>query len=150
MYVPGFDIKRTAPYGLAILRIVVGVALLVHGWSKWANGIDGVAGFFASLGIPAATFFAYVVAIVETVGGLFLIVGFLTQIVGILVFIDMVGAVLFAYLGQGSPFIDRGAVTWETEALFGVAALCLALTGPGAWSVDGVMGDTRTRAARAV
>src|SRR5687767_3097620 len=89
VYMPGLDVKITAHYGLAILRIVLGIAFAVHGWSKLSGGVDGVAGFFGSLGIPAPTLIAWVVTIVELVGGILLIGGALTQIVGILLFINM-------------------------------------------------------------
>lgn len=145
MYIPGLNVKLTAPYGLAILRIVLGIAFLVHGWSKLSGGVDGVAGFFGTLGIPAPGLIAWVVTIVELVGGALLIVGFLTQYAGILLALNMLGAIIYAYLGQGRPFIDNGAITWEKEAVFAAAALCLVLAGPGAWSVDDVVVDTRTR-----
>lgn len=145
MNIPGFNVKETAPYGLLILRVVLGIAFLVGGWSKWAGGIDNLAGFFGSIGIPAATLVAYIVAIVELVGGLFLIVGFLTQITSILLFIDMLGAILFAFLLRGAPLIENGRILWEKEAVFAAAAICLALAGPGAWSVDDVVIATRSR-----
>lgn len=143
MVVPGLNVTAAAPYGLALLRIVLGIAFVVHGWSKLSGGVGNVAGFFGSLGIPAPGLMAWVVTIVELVGGLFLIAGFLTPIVGILLALNMLGAIIFAYLGQGSPFVDRGAIAWEKEAVFGIAALCLALAGPGAWAVDDVVSDTR-------
>jgi putative oxidoreductase len=48
------------------------------------------------LGVPAAGLMARVVTIVELVGGLLLIAGALTQIVGFLLILDMLGAILFA------------------------------------------------------
>lgn len=145
MYISGLDVKLTARYGLAILRIVLGIAMAVHGWSKLSGGVDGVAGFFGTLGIPAPGLMAWVVTIVELVGGILLIVGFLTQIVGILIALDMLGAILFAFLLRGAPFIENGAITWEKEAVFAAAALCIVLAGPGAWSADDVVIDSRTR-----
>jgi putative oxidoreductase len=144
MYIPGLDIRLTARYGLAILRIVLGIAIALHGWSKLSGGVDGVAGFFGSLGIPAPGLMAWVVTIVELVGGILLVVGFLTQIAGILIAIDMLGVILFAFLLRGTPLLENGAISWEKEAVFGAAALCLALAGPGAWSVDDVV-DSNTR-----
>jgi putative oxidoreductase len=142
----GFDVRVTARYGLAILRIVLGIAMLVHGWSKLSGGVGNVAGFFGGqLGIPAPQLMAWVVTIVELVGGILLVVGFLTQIVGILIALDMLGAILFAYLLRGAPFIDRGQISWEKEAVFAAAALCIVLAGPGAWSVDDVVAENRTR-----
>jgi putative oxidoreductase len=144
----GFDVRLTARYGLAILRIVLGIAMLFHGWSKLSGGVDNVAGFFGGqLGIPAPQLMAWVVTIVELVGGILLVVGFLTQIVGILIALDMLGAILFAYLLRGVPIINEGgAISWEKEAVFAAAALCIALAGPGAWSVDDVVAENRTRA----
>ncbi len=146
MYIPGLNLKLTAPYGLAILRIVLGIAFLFHGWLKLSGGVDGVAGFFGSIGVPAAGLVAWLVTIVELVGGLFLIAGFLTQISSILLIIVMLGAIVFRFLGQGVPFIDGGAISFEKEAVFAAAALCLLLSGPGAWSVDDIVIDTRKRA----
>jgi putative oxidoreductase len=149
MYISGLNVKLTAPYGLAILRIVLGIAFLVHGWSKFSGGVDNVAGFFTSLNIPAPDFFAYVVSIVELVGGAFLIVGFLTQLSAILLFLDMLGAMLFAFWMQGAPFVEQGGISWEKEAVYAAAALCLALAGPGAWSVDDIVVETRLGSRRA-
>jgi putative oxidoreductase len=147
MYIPGLDVRLTARYGLAILRIVLGIAMLVHGWSKLSGGVDNVAGFFGGmLGIPAPGLMAWVVTIVELVGGILLVIGFLTQIAGLLIALDMLGAILFAYLLRGAPFIENGQISWEKEAVFAAAALCLALSGPGAWSVDAVVAENRTRA----
>jgi putative oxidoreductase len=147
MYIPGLDVRLTARYGLAILRIVLGIAMLVHGWSKLSGGVDNVAGFFGGmLGIPAPGLMAWVVTIVEFVGGILLVVGFLTQIAGLLIALDMLGAILFAYLLRGAPFIENGQISWEKEAVFAAAALCLALSGPGAWSVDDVVAENRMRA----
>jgi putative oxidoreductase len=147
MYIPGLDVRLTARYGLAILRIVLGIAMIVHGWSKLSGGVDNVAGFFGeTLGIPLPGLMAWVVTIVELVGGILLVVGFLTQIAGILIALDMLGAILFAFLLRGAPFIENGAITWEKEAVFAAAALCIALAGPGAWSIDDVVAENRTRA----
>jgi putative oxidoreductase len=146
MYIPGLDVRLTAPYGLAILRVVLGIAMIVHGWSKWRGGVDNVAGFFGgTLGIPAPELMAWVVTLVELVGGILLVAGFLTQIAGILIALDMLGAILFAFLLRGAPFIENGAITWEKEAVFAAAALCIALAGPGSWSVDDVVLENRTR-----
>src|SRR5918996_675652 len=98
MYIRGFDVRLTAPYGLAILRIVLGIAMLVHGWSKLSGGVDNVAGFFGGmLEIPAPGLTAWVVTIVELVGGILLVVGLLTQVVGILIALETVSVALDWY-----------------------------------------------------
>jgi putative oxidoreductase len=146
MYIRGLDVRLTARYGLAILRVVLGIVMIVHGWSKLSGGVGNVAGSFGgNLGVPAPGLMAWVVTIVELVGGILLVVGFLSQIAGILIALDMLGAILFAFLLRGAPFIENGAITWEKEAVFAAAALCIALAGPGAWSVDDVVAENRAR-----
>jgi putative oxidoreductase len=145
VYNLGINVRETAPYGLFILRVVLGIAFLVHGWMKLSGGVDNVAGFFGNIGIPAAALMAWIVTIVELVGGILLIVGAFTQIVGILLFIDMIGAIIFARLG--GEFIEGGGISWEKEAVFAAAALCLALAGPGLWAVDDMMAERRPQPA---
>ena len=72
-------LDQALPWGIALLRIVVGVVFFMHGLQKlFQMGVPGVSGFFASLGIPAPEVAAVVVSLVETVGGLALILGVLT------------------------------------------------------------------------
>ena len=47
---------------------------------KFSAGISGTVGWFASMGLPG--FLAYVVAIIELVGGIAMILGVGTRIVG--------------------------------------------------------------------
>lgn len=63
------------------LRIALGLMFLSAGIGKLTTLMVGslvVPEFFASLGIPFPEFFAWVVAIAETIGGVFLVIGLLT------------------------------------------------------------------------
>ena len=147
MAIPGWNVRQTAPFGLLILRVVLGIAFVIHGWSKLTGGPGNMVGFFGSAGIPVPSLMVWVVTIVELVGGILLIVGFLTQIAGVLLAINMLGAILFVRMS--SPFIENGAISWEKEAVFAAAALCLALAGPGMLAVDDMVGESRAGGARA-
>ena len=58
------------PWGIALLRIVVGIVFVMHGQQKlFEMGVGGVGGFFASLGVPAPQLAAVVVSLLETAGG---------------------------------------------------------------------------------
>ena len=72
-------------WGLLILRLGLGIVMIAHGWPKLnpngpMKGPAGVAGFLKQLGIPLPTFFAWVVALLETVGAALLILGLGTRI----------------------------------------------------------------------
>lgn len=62
----------TKDIAILIIRLAVGAVFITHGVSKLMH-MGSTVGFFNSLGISA--FWAYVVAIVETLGGLSVLVG---------------------------------------------------------------------------
>ena len=129
----GADASRTAPYGVALLRVALGVLLMAHGLLKvLVFTLPGTAAFFASVGFPAFT--AYLVAPAEILGGLALIAGFKTRWVAAAVLPILVGA-LFVHAGNGWLFSAKGG-GWEFPALLLVATLAQVMLGSGALAVD--------------
>ncbi len=127
-------LDRALPWGIALLRVVVGLTFFMHGQQKlFQMGIVGVGDFFASLGIPAPELAAVVVSLIETVGGLAFILGVLTRLVGMLLAADMLVAMLVVHRPNGF-YAGNGGV--ELVLVLGAAALALALTGPGALAVN--------------
>ncbi|HLU21693.1 DoxX family protein [Lederbergia graminis] len=82
-----------------ILRVVIGFTFFLHGLDKFQSGISNIADYFASLGLPG--FFAYGVATIELVGGIGLILGLGTRILGLLFTAIMLGAIFTAKLSLG-------------------------------------------------
>ena len=112
--------------GALILRLVLGITFFVHGFVKFSGGIEGQAVWFSSIGLPG--FLAYVVAIIELVGGFALIIGLGTKVVSALLAIIMIGATLKVKLSLG--FLGNGQMAgYELDvALFAMAAY-LAING---------------------
>src|SRR5207245_9778827 len=72
-------------WGPLILRLALGILFPFHGWMKLnpkgpMKGPAGFAGFLKQLGVPLPVFFAWVVALLETVGAALLILGLGTRI----------------------------------------------------------------------
>ena len=123
-----------ADLGMTIIRVIVGIAFFAHGWQKvFTFGFAGTGGFFESLGIPAAGFFAIVVSLLELLGGLALILGIGTRIVGLLLAIDMFTALLVVHLPNGFFVSENG---YELVLVLGTAALAFAITGASSLSLD--------------
>lgn len=123
--------------GLLVLRVVVGAVFAAHGAQKiFEFTIPGTIGSFADMGIPLPELAAPVVAFVELIGGILLILGFLTRPVGILLAVDMAVALVAVHLPAGL-WVGEGG--YEFVAVLGVAALALALTGAGRFSLDGAL-----------
>ena len=125
--------EKSREYGLLILRLVVGIVFIAHGWQKLSGGIEGVGGFFGVLGIPAAGFFAYVVTFVELLGGIALVLGFLTSVASGLLAITMIVALFVVHLPNGFSVGNGG---YEFVLTLLAAAIALSFTGPGAFSLD--------------
>ena len=122
---------------LLVSRIILGVILVAHGYQKFAEWtLAGTGQAFAGMGIPLPAVSAAVAAIIELVGGILLILGAFTPIVGVLVFLQMLVAAVLVHISNGIFVADGG---WELVGAIGAGALALAAAGAGRWSVDGLL-----------
>jgi len=122
-------LQKFAP---TVLRLALGIVFVVHGYQKiHGQGFDGVGEFFAGLGIPAAMVSAYIVTLVEFLGGISLIVGFLVRWWSALLAVVMAVATFVVHLPNG--FTGEGGYEWTFVLFF--ALVSLMLSGPGAWSL---------------
>ncbi|HYA23380.1 MAG TPA: DoxX family protein [Terriglobales bacterium] len=119
-------------WGLTLLRVVVGVIFVMHGWMKLSMGFHSVADMLGSLHIPLPTLAAVVLTLVEFIGGIALILGVLTRYVAALLAIDMLVALITVHIKNGF-FLPKGV---EFPLLLLVANLNLILAGAGALSVS--------------
>ncbi|QUG40014.1 DoxX family protein [Psychrobacillus sp. INOP01] len=116
-----------------ILRVVFGFTFLIHGISKFQGGISNTVGYFDSLGLPG--FLAYVIAIIELVGGLLLIIGFGTRVIGALFAVIMIGAIFSAKLSLGL-LGDGVSAGYELELVFLAIGVYFVLANPTNLSLD--------------
>jgi putative oxidoreductase len=132
--------QRNAQYGIALLRAVVGITFVMHGWMKlFGFGVEGTAGFFGSLGIPFAHANAVFIIALELVGGLLLAAGLFTRVLTPLLAATMVVAIATVHASKGF-FMPEG---YEFALLLLAANVSLFLTGPGALALDSVLGRAR-------
>ena len=89
-----------AALGLLILRVVTGVALMIHGWPKMQNPMH----WMDKMGSGTPAIFQALAALGEFAGGLGLIVGLLTPIATFGIAATMVGAI---FLGNSGAPMDR-------------------------------------------
>ena len=133
------------PYGLALLRVVVGATFVAHGaqhlFGVWGgDGLAGTAASFNTLGLSPAFPLAVAVALTEFGGGFLLMAGALTRYVAVALVLTMAGAIWKVHLAHG--FFINWALTpgrghgIEYNVMLIAALLCLMLTGPGAFSID--------------
>ena len=101
--------------GLTALRIVLGVVFIAHGAQKFAQGIPNVVQGFSGMGVPLAEVAAPLVAGLELVGGILLVLGVATRVVGVLLAVDMVVAGFLAHGTAGFYSQDGGSSTCSSS-----------------------------------
>ena len=123
---------QQSQYGVALLRVSLGVLFLAHGLLKLLVFTPaGTVGFFESLGLPGL--FAYLVMAGEIGGGLLLIAGAYTRIIALALAPIALGAT-FVHLGNGWVFSAEGG-GWEFPLFLTVTTVVQALLGSGAFAL---------------
>ncbi|RBI60789.1 DoxX family protein [halophilic archaeon] len=135
--------SRWAVWSPIFLRLAVGIVFVVAGAGKVfglgpksTGGIAGFAGFLAQLGVPAPELFAWIVGLVELVGGILLLVGLLTRYVAVLIAIDMAVATWLVHLPNGFAVVNNGPTGYEYTMTLALIAISLVFSGPGALSLE--------------
>ena len=127
--------RRVLPYnpdlGRLILRLGLAAALLYHGIPKLMD-VDATVVAFQGMGLPEPAFIVAIVLLAEVGGGLLILLGVAVDIAGLLVIIEMLGAIYFVHWANGFDFIKGG---WEHPFTVLAMALALALAGPGRLTV---------------
>jgi len=134
----------TLSSGLLVARLVFGLLMAAHGTQKlfgWFGGygLAGTGGFFETLGFRPGRAFAAAASLTEITGGLLLALGFLGPVgPALIISVMMVAAVSVHW--QNGLFASSNGI--ELPLLYAAGAISLALTGPGLFSLDAVLGLT--------
>ncbi len=135
-------VRRLAGFAPFVVRILVGLIMTAHGLQKLT--LMGPANFgeqvLGGLGVPLPTLMGYVVTFVELVGGILLIVGFLSRLAALLLTIDLVVAILLVKANVGLLSPPGGGVGAELELALIAGLMVVLLAGPGRVSIDHVLG----------
>ncbi len=128
--------------GLLILRLVVGLILAAHGAQKvfgwWGGpGIAGWAGGMNRMRIRPAFAWGWISALSEFLGGLAVAAGFLAPLGSLAIAAAMLVAVALVHWPKGF-WNSKGGVEFNLLIIGVVTAL--AITGPGALSLDAAIG----------
>ena len=125
------------PWGATLLRLVLGVALVYHGYDKVVphhgiaahplSAMQAYTHVIANLGLPG--WLGYVSALTEFVGGAMLVMGLLTRVAALLVAGNMLVAL-------SAVTLHHGYQASEYPVALLAMAVMLVLTGGGAAALD--------------
>jgi putative oxidoreductase len=123
-------ISNLQPYAISLLRLVTGFAYSAHGLQKLFGLFGGVGGRGATVHL---TSLLGVAGLLETVGGILILLGLFTRPVAFV----LCGEMAFAYFRQHAPrglwpIVNGG----ELAVLYCFIFLLLCVAGPGPASLD--------------
>ena len=123
--------------GLLILRVIVGIVMLAHGYNHVFRGgkIEGTGRWFESLGMKPGKLHAWLASLTELAVGPMLIVGFLTPLAAAGVIGVMLVALITNHLKNGF-FIFRPGEGYEYVLTLACVGLAIGAIGAGEWSID--------------
>jgi putative oxidoreductase len=114
--------------------------MFAYGWDKWVTkGLTATATGLGRGGVPLPYLSATYAGTVELLGGALLILGALTALVGVLMVLDMAGAIVTTH--QYVSITGRPGIALTGAILAG--ALVFAAIGAGRYSVDHLLGARR-------
>jgi uncharacterized membrane protein YphA (DoxX/SURF4 family) len=146
-----FNPPLDGPSATILLRLMTGGVSLWEGLLKFVYTNQGV-GRFTKLGFPFPHATANLVGMLEIVGGILLITGFLTRPIAIPFVIEMLVAILSTkialYMGTSPlplppvpPQFGFWAVLHEIRSEYAqlMTTMFLLIAGPGRWSLDALL-----------
>ncbi len=124
---------------LLFVRLYWGWQFMQTGWGKLHN-LSHVTQFFSSLGIPAPGLMAPAISCLEFFGGILLIVGLGTRLIGFLLACNMLVAYITGDLmALKSIFSDPGKFYIADPFTFLFASLIVLIFGAGFFSLDAII-----------
>jgi len=118
---------------LMLTRIIMGVIMVTHGWHRWQNeGITAEANILEHAGIPNPGLMVWLLIGFEVIGGIFLIFGLATPVIGLGLMVLNIGIILT--LRSHNFYVhDSG---WEYNAVMAVVGMVLMSHGAGRLALD--------------
>ncbi|MGI8768425.1 MAG: DoxX family protein [Propionibacteriaceae bacterium] len=128
-------LKGFQHFALLIARLGLGGVMIAHAWYRWQiSGIDTQIAYLTAHGVPYPQWVAWAAIIGEGIGGLFLIVGLLTPLVGLGFLVEQI--LIISWTRWYHFYVTAGG--FEYELIIGVLSLVFLAFGAGKVSIDRV------------
>ena len=124
-------LEKLKPLALLLLRLALGVIFIFHGYPKLFTHTRDMMQFFVRFGLPG--YFVYLSGILELFGGILLIAGLFTRIMGLLLAGEMAVALWRVHGLFSKPLAVNN---YELPLAVAVGAFAIATMGAGLISLD--------------
>ena len=121
---------------LLVARVGLGVLMVGHAWLEFefaGSSLGALGQMFAQSGVPLGAVAGPANLLLESVGGIAMMLGLAVPVVGVLMAANMVGAWVFVHTSSLYAMDHNGP---ETVIAIGLLSLVLALAGSGRLGLD--------------
>lgn len=129
-----------ASAALLLLRVVAGIAFILHGWGKMQNPMG-----WMGPDAPVPGIFQFLAAFAEFGGGIAWVLGLLMPLASLGLVITMAVATMMHAFVMKDPFVNMtGGSSFEPAFTYFCIAMMFMFVGPGKFSADAkVFGERR-------
>ena len=120
-------------WALALLRVFLGALFMARGFPKLKD-LRGAGAAMAKEGLRPGKLFALLFGILESFGGLALVLGILTRPVAALLVLELLLILALRFIHKEN-FIGKNTTGWELDLTLLGAALVLMTAGGGIWQI---------------
>ncbi|MCF6181519.1 DoxX family protein [Lutibacter sp.] len=128
----GKKLSKLESLPLLLFRLVLAYGFYGPAMMKLKN-IDGIISWFTDMGMPMPALNAYMATATESLGVLFLILGFSTRIISVPLIVVMLVAIKTVHLANG---FESGNNGFEIPLYYIFMLFALFIYGPGKYSLD--------------
>lgn len=121
-------------FGKLLLRVMIAVLLLFHGYNKLVNGTDFIEQSLQNNNLPS--YLAYGVYIGEVIAPIFLIIGYFTRVFAFIILINIIAAIYLVYPNDLISLNNHGALVLELQYFYIISTLLVFFLGAGKYSFD--------------
>ena len=128
-------VKILQDLALLVARVALGAVLLFRGWRRWTSegGMNAQIDYVRQFNTPVPEVMAWGGTLLEMIGGVFLIFGLLTPLVGVVVVVQQVMIISYTKWFHG-PWLEDGG--YEYNVIQAALALVLTFFGAGRLAID--------------
>jgi putative oxidoreductase len=141
----GVALGTARDLALLVARVGLGVLMVAHAWLEYdfaGRSVVGVGQMFAQSGVPLGMVAGPANLLLESVGGVMMMLGLAVPVIGVLMAANMVGAWVLVHT---SPLYAMDHNGPETVIAIGLLSLALAAAGSGRFGLDHAVRRRRTR-----
>ena len=125
-------------WGITLIRIAAGLIICIAGLEKLAGGgFDGFTKTATNFGLPLPGVWGVFIPLLETIGGLLILIGFGARWVALLFIIEYFVTSFVLKAPRAAPF--GGWDSMRIDLMLWISAIVVALVGPGTFALDALL-----------